>query len=84
MRKQIILISCASKKLPYRAKVKDLYISPLFKLNLKYAKKLAPDDIFVLSAKHGLVFLELEVEPYDLTLNDMRSNDIQEWAKQVI
>lgn len=84
MRKRIILISCVSKKLDHHAKAKDLYISTLFKLNLKYAEQLAPDEIFVLSAKHGLLTLEQEVEPYEQTLNDMRSSEIRVWANRII
>lgn len=34
---RIVLISCVSKKLDRRSKAEDLYISPLFKLNSKYA-----------------------------------------------
>ncbi|MFN5749119.1 MAG: DUF6884 domain-containing protein, partial [Pseudanabaena sp.] len=45
MTKSIVLISCASRKLSQRAKAKDLYISTLFKLNLKYAQKLESDNI---------------------------------------
>lgn len=84
MRKRIILISCVSQKLPHRAKAKDLYISTLFKLNLKYAELLAPDEIFILSAKHGLVGLDQEIEPYEQTLNNMRSSEIKVWANHVI
>jgi len=51
--KKIVLISCASKKLEVKAKAADLYTSALFKLNLKYARKLKPDGIFILSAKYG-------------------------------
>ncbi len=40
MNKKIVLISCVSKKLAHRAKAKELYISTLFKLNLKYATQL--------------------------------------------
>jgi hypothetical protein len=71
MNKQIVLISCASRKLSQKAKVKDLYVSTLFKLNLKYAQQLEPDNIFILSAKHGLLSLEQEIEPYEQTLNNM-------------
>ncbi len=53
--KQIVLISCVSKKLNAKSKAKDLYISPLFKKNLKYATSLNPDETFILSAKYGLV-----------------------------
>lgn len=81
---KVVLISCVSKKLPYKAKAKDLYVSTLFKYNLKCAKSLNPDKIFVLSAKYGLVYLEREIEPYDKTLNKMSSKEIRKWADCVI
>jgi hypothetical protein len=84
MSKRIVLISCVSKKLLSVAKTKDLYISTLFKLNLQYAKKLEPDSIFVLSAKYGLLPLNKEIEPYEQTLNNMRSNEVKEWANRVL
>ena len=65
--KKIVLISCVSKKLPHPASAQDLYVSPLFRLNLQYARKLQPDAIYILSAKHGLLDLDTEVEPYDLS-----------------
>lgn len=81
---KIVLISCVSKKLNYKAKAKELYISPLFKLNLKYANTLNPDKILILSAKYGLVGLEQEIEPYDETLNNMSSEENKEWANKII
>ncbi len=80
----IILISCASKKLPHRARAGDLYISPLFRLNLKYARQLAPSQIFILSAKYGLVQLDEEIEPYDVTLNSMSARERKAWADKVL
>ncbi len=47
MTKKIVLISCASKKLAYKSKAEDLYISTLFRLSLAYAEKLKPDKIFI-------------------------------------
>ena len=79
-----MLISCVSKKLTYKAQAQDLYISPLFKMNLAYARTLNPDPIFILSAKYGLLELTQEVEPYDVTLNTMPANQIKAWAEQVI
>jgi len=84
MRKRIVLISCVSQKLPHRAKAKDLYISTLFKFNLKYASKLSSDGIYILSAKYGLLNLEQEINPYEQTLNNMRANEVKQWASQVI
>ena len=81
---KIVLISCVSKKLDRKSKSRDLYISPLFRYALKYAKSLNPDKIFILSAKYGLVGLDDEIEPYDLTLNKMKSDEIKIWANNVL
>lgn len=59
-------------------------MSTLFKLNLKYAISVSPDEIYVLSAKHGLLGLENEIEPYEQTLNNMRSTEVGEWANGVL
>ena len=82
--RKIILISCVSKKLPYKAKARFLYISPLFKKNLSYAQRLELDAIFILSAKYGLIDLDQEIEPYDLTLNEMTADQIKMWADRVL
>lgn len=81
---KVVLISCVSKKLHHKSKAQDLYVSPLFLKNLKYAKSLNSDKIFILSAKYGLLRLNEEIEPYDKTLNKMRSNEIKEWANSVL
>lgn len=82
--KKIVLISCVSKKLKHKSKAKDLYISPLFRLNLMYAKSLNPNKIFILSAEYGLIRLEEEIEPYDKTLNKMGSKKINQWSNEII
>jgi hypothetical protein len=81
---KIILISCVSKKAKHKSKAQDLYLSPLFVKNLKYANSLNLDKIFILSAKYGLLGLNEEVEPYDKTLNEMSSIEIKEWANSVL
>lgn len=84
MKKKIVLISCVSAKLSRRSKVRDLYISTLFKLNLKYAEKLRPDRICVLSAKHGLLSLNDKISPYNQTLNEMTALEVKSWASEVL
>lgn len=84
MKKRIVLISCVSKKLPRRSKARDLYISALFKLSLQYAEKLAPDGIFILSAKYELLPTDREVDPYEQTLNKMRDHEVRTWANRVL
>ena len=82
--KRIILVACADRKRAAGARAAELYTSTLFKYSLKYARKLNPDAIFILSAKHGLIALDEEIEPYDMTLNKMRANEIKAWARQVV
>lgn len=82
--RRIVLISCASKKRSQKSKARDLYVSQLFKLNLRYAEQLAPDQIFILSAKYGLVAPDEELEPYDLTLNTMPASEVKDWAAQIL
>ncbi|WP_423709330.1 DUF6884 domain-containing protein [Undibacterium sp. WLX3042] len=84
MKNKIILISCVSQKLEQSEKVQNLYISTLFRYNLKYARSLKPNGIYVLSAKHGLLNLDQEIEPYEQTLNTMRFSEIKEWARLVL
>ncbi len=81
--KKIVLISCVSKKLDTKAKVKDIYISPLFLKNMKFAKNQNPEETYILSALHGLISLEDEIDPYDLTLNDMSTAEKGKWARRV-
>ncbi|MBU0923283.1 hypothetical protein KKG81_00245 [bacterium] len=82
--KKIVLISCVSKKLHHKSKAEDLYISSLFKKGLEYAKLLQPDKIFILSAKYGLVNLKQEIEPYNITLNNMVKEERVIWSKNIL
>jgi len=84
MKKMIILIACGKLKQSRKSKVRDLYISTLFKLNLKYAEKLKPDGIYVLSAKHGLLSLNKKIQPYNQTLNEMSVAEIKSWSEKVL
>lgn len=80
----IVLISCVSQKLPIKTRAEELYTSTLFKLNMQFAKRLNPDGIFILSAQYGLLALDDEVEPYDVTLNNMPAEERKTWTKGVL
>lgn len=96
--KKIVLISCGSKKMNTKTKAKDMYQSPLFKYSLQYAFKLNPDKIFILSALYGLLDLETEIEPYDVTISNvslqnrlkkpqlkvLSKNEKIEWGKKIV
>jgi len=81
--KKVVLISCVSKKENKVCSAEKMYISPLYKMNLKYAKLFNPDEIFILSAKYGLLELNIEIEPYNETLNDKGKREVEEWAEEV-
>ena len=82
--KKIILLACVGKKQQQKTKASNLYISNWFKLALSYAKILKPDCIFILSAKYGLLDLDIEIEPYNFTLNKMTSAERKDWADKVV
>jgi hypothetical protein len=81
--KKVILISCVKEKLKIQTEAKDLYISDLFKKSYRYAQLLNPDNIFILSAKYGLLEPEQIIEPYNETLNTKSSDEIKEWSRKV-
>ncbi len=80
----VVCISCVKSKRSYRSRAEDLYTSPLFRKLLAYAKTLNPDRIVVLSAKHGVLDLDDEVDPYEMTLNRMGKADRLAWADGVL
>ena len=84
MPKKIVLLACVATKLPKPAPAGKLYNSPLFKGSLGYANSLNPDDIVILSAKHYVLPLDKVIAPYDKTLLDMPSEEVREWAVQVL
>ena len=81
---KVVLISCVSQKTSYPARIKDLYISPLFKKTWDYTIKFEkPKEIYILSALHGLIKWDTVCEPYDKTLLDMSKAESLEWATKV-
>jgi len=64
------LIACCSRKLRTPARARDLYQSPLFRLSRTYVEQRCEQWV-ILSAKHGLVFPDEVVEPYDQALADL-------------
>jgi hypothetical protein len=80
--KPVILVSCVSKKLNQPAPAKDLYQSTWFRLARRYAERFG-DRWFILSAKHGLLLPDQEIEPYEMTLNTMSRKQRLDWARRV-
>ena len=80
----IVLISCVSEKLAHPAPAAELYMSPLFRGSLSYARWRKPRAIYILSARYGLLSLDQVIAPYNLTLNDMGESQIRDWADGVL
>jgi len=81
---KVALISCTSSKKEYPCKASEMYSpSPRFALAYKYAKQVA-DEVYVLSAKHGLLWENEVIEPYNETLNDKSTSERRLWASGVL
>jgi hypothetical protein len=82
--KQVVLVSCVKSKCDHPCRAADIYTSPLFRKMMAYAYSLNPENIFILSAKYGLVDPDDEIAPYEQTLKRMKSGERRAWAKIVL
>jgi len=77
------LISCTKKKQNYRCKASEMYsASNLFRKAYAYCTK-KYDNVAILSAKYGLLLPDEEIEPYNVTLNNMSIDQVKKWSDQV-
>ena len=82
---KIVLLSCTKSKLDHAAPAQELYsASPMFQKTLEYGKQLKPDKMYILSAKHHLVPLNKELEPYDKTLKEMPKDEKEAWGEETV
>lgn len=76
-----VFLSCVKTKNNVPCKAHEMYQSDLFKKSLAYALTLTDrNKIFILSAKYGVLRLDDEIEPYNLTLNNMNKTAQKRWA----
>ena len=72
----------AGKK--YKCKASELYSkSPRFALAYEYAKKNS-DEVYILSAKYGLISENGIIESYNDTLRDKSISERKEWSSKVL
>jgi hypothetical protein len=76
-----VLVACVGKKHDVAAPAGDLYQSDWFRKARRYAEQRV--SWFILSAQHGLLAPETVIEPYNLTLNTMPSDERRAWAGRV-
>lgn len=70
----LVIVGCGAQKASQAQRADKLYRSTYHRLALAAARKLVPADrIRILSARHGLLPVYAEVEPYDLRLGSSGS-----------
>lgn len=79
MKYDLALISCSATKRDYRVTAKRLYTSPLFKASRRWAEANA-DRWAILSAKHGILWPNVETDPYDKTMQSKDRDRVRQWA----
>lgn len=77
-----VIISCTKLKKDYPCTVEEMYSPSWMFVNfVKYAREvLHADDIYILSAKYGVLRLDDNIEPYNLYINDV---DKSSWREMV-
>lgn len=70
----LVIVACGHRKRAVRSLACDLYTGPYFRACLGHAlaqARSAPaESIFILSARHGLIPGDVELDPYDTRLGD--------------
>lgn len=81
---KVALISCSKQKQTRPCMAKEMYQpSKLFRLSYQYAKQHA-DQIYILSAKYGLLHEDDQINPYNLVLSELPPNRQEDWANYVL
>lgn len=79
----IYLVACVSQKLDRRARAAELYRSDWFRKARTYVEETG-SLWFILSAAHGLVGPNDELEPYNVTLRDLAAAERRLWGKMTV
>jgi hypothetical protein len=78
----IAFIACSKTKKAYSCPAKEMYQGALFKKALRYSLK-NYQDVYILSAKYGVLSLDTIIDPYEKTLNKMSKKERMEWYGRV-
>jgi hypothetical protein len=78
----IVLVACGKQKLKTRATARTLYTGDLFLKARAWAEHNA-SSWFILSAKHGLLHPDAEVDPYDESLASFSTAGLLAWNEAV-
>jgi hypothetical protein len=81
----VVLVPCGAAKLDHRAPAGELYVGSLHRSARRAADRYAAElgaTVLILSAAHGLVALDAELDPYDVTIGDAGAITAEELAAQ--
>lgn len=81
--KTIFLIPCCKNKNDKLCMAKDMYKSPMFRMRMRYAEQFDA-NIYILSAKYGLLAVNQYIEPYNLSLKEFSKDERICWSNKVI
>ncbi len=79
---KIGLVGCSKTKRRDPAPARGLYISDLFRAAIAYGE-LACDEVYIMSAFHGLVELDQVIVPYEQKLMDLPKRSRMAWGERV-
>ncbi|MEM9987704.1 MAG: DUF6884 domain-containing protein, partial [Bacteroidota bacterium] len=79
-----VLLCSANRKAPQPAPAIELYRSEFFRLGRSYAWSLEPQQLFILSALHGLVPADQELKPYAETMSELGRGEVGLWADGIV
>ncbi len=81
----LVFIGCGKKKNYLTCEAKNMYLGNYFSTCLQYAKTLTSENnIYILSAKYGVLHLNDIISPYNFTLNEATKEQYTEWKNKVL
>lgn len=82
--RRIALVGCGKAKAMRPAPARMLYTGAPFRSALNVAVAEFGQDVWILSAKYGLVDPDEELAPYDLSMRNLDDSARWEWGRDVI
>lgn len=81
---KIALVSCTKIKQVFPCDARTMYSkSPLFSKIVRFVEQREYTDWYIMSAKYGLITKDQIIDPYDITLNKLKSAQRKAWAELV-
>jgi len=74
--KRALILSCSKSKKKFHGPAIEIYDGPAFRVVRKFLEKNDGIDIFILSAKYGLIDGSTMIKPYDLKLTATKAKEL--------